>query len=113
MELDIEINFDDLPACAGCAGQPLLSARFPHSWLNSRGEEVIGVREVALCPQCDRGSRAADELQALFAVDEQVGLANAEAFAILIGAWLEEIGQNSTGSHRLEMEWEQWRQGDL
>ncbi|MET9568521.1 DUF6300 family protein [Streptomyces virginiae] len=113
MELDIEIHLDDLPACAGCAGPPLLTARFPHSWLNTRGEEVKGVREVALCPQCDRGSPAADELQALFAVDEQVGLANAEAFAVLIGAWLEERRQSARDSHRLEMEWDQWRQSDL
>ncbi|MFE5489051.1 DUF6300 family protein [Streptomyces virginiae] len=113
MELEIEINLDDLPACTRCLGQPLLTACFPHSWLNTRGEQVTGVREAALCPQCHRGSPAADELQALFAVDEKVGLANAEAFAILIGAWIEEMGKSSRDSHRLESEWREWRQGDL
>ncbi|MEY2231361.1 DUF6300 family protein [Streptomyces sp. BF23-19] len=113
MELDIEINLDDLPACAGCAGQPLLTARFPHSWLNTRGDQVTGVREVALCPQCHRGSPAADELQALFAVDEQVGLANAEIFAALVGAWVNERRQRSTDSRASAEEWNLWRQGDL
>lgn len=113
MPREIEITLDDLPLCARCTGAPLLTARFPHAWQNAEATEVTGIREVALCPQCDRGTPAADGLLVWFAVDEHLDLANAVTFAALTDAWLEETQQRTVDLQRLDLELAQWHEGGL
>lgn len=110
---EIQIDLADVPACTRCGGPSLFSARFAHSWTNAGGQEVTGVREVVLCPECDRGEPAADELGAFFAVDDQLGLENMDAFGALVETWLDAVQRKSMDLERLQLEEEQWRAGDL
>ena len=78
-EEGIVLQLADPPNCPPCGGPGLLLAQFPHEWKNTRGEDVHGFREAVLCPECDLGGPAADELLALFAVDDPVGSSHVEA----------------------------------
>ncbi|MFE5200292.1 DUF6300 family protein [Streptomyces sp. NPDC056601] len=59
---DILLNLDDVPPCTRCVSEALLRARFSHSWQNASGNNVSGIRTAELCPSCDQGRPAADEL---------------------------------------------------
>ncbi|MER5869327.1 DUF6300 family protein [Streptomyces sp. NPDC002044] len=112
-EREIEILLTDPPECGRCGRGCLLSARVPHRWQNESGRDVVGLRQVVLCQVCDRGRPGADELMALFAVDGQVGLANMEAFGVLVDNWLDEAEQKAVDLDHLEREQELWRRGEL
>ncbi|MFJ5803775.1 DUF6300 family protein [Streptomyces decoyicus] len=81
---ELVLRLDELPDCARCEGVSLLLVRFPHTWSNSRNEELAGYREAVLCAACDRGDQPADELIALFAVDSQLDRADLHEAS---GAW--------------------------
>ncbi|WP_351233818.1 DUF6300 family protein [Streptomyces sp. NPDC002133] len=112
-EEEIILALADPPVCDRCSGLTLLLAQFPHSRRNSRGEDVNGVREAALCPACDQGETAADALMALFAVNEQIDFANAETFAELVAAWVESVRHRHVDNAVLDEEHERWRRGEL
>ncbi|WP_328403965.1 DUF6300 family protein [Streptomyces sp. NBC_00390] len=110
---EIVLQLDDPPNCTRCDGPCLLLATFSHSWTNARGEDVSGLREAVLCPECDRGEQAADELLALFAVDDQVSPSNVEVFAELVAAWVESVRHRHVDIALLDDEHERWRRGQL
>ncbi|MET8678853.1 DUF6300 family protein [Streptomyces sp. NPDC004647] len=109
----IVLRITDPPNCARCEGPGLLLARFPDSWKNARSEDVRGLREAALCPACDRGGAAADELLALFAVDDQVGLSNAELLGELVAEWVEYLRHRKVDAALLDEEHGRWERGNL
>ncbi len=113
LEDEIVLQLDDPPNCTPCDGPALLMAQFSHSWKNARGEEVNGLRAAVLCPACDRGEPAADELLALFAVDDQIGLSNVEAFGGLVAAWVESVRHREVDMALLDEEEQRWRDGNL
>ncbi|MEV0036570.1 DUF6300 family protein [Streptomyces sp. NPDC050804] len=110
---EIVLQLDDPPTCSLCGGETLLRASFPHSWKNARGEDVDGIREAVLCPACDHGEPTADELLALFAVDNQIGFSNVEVFGALVAAWVEFVRHREVNMAQLDEEQERWRRGDL
>jgi hypothetical protein len=110
---EIHLQVDQVPPCTRCGGAALLRARFPYSWRNARGETVAGIREAELCPACDRGKPTADELLALFAVDEQLDLDNVETFGGLVAAWVESLRQETVDLVALADEHERWHRGEL
>jgi hypothetical protein len=74
---------------------------------------VKGFREVVLCAGCDRGEGGADELLALFAVDECVTAGNAGTFACLVRRWVAVVAQGAVQPAELEEEAERWWCGEL
>ena len=112
-EEEIVLQLADPPNCARCGRPGLLLAQFPHSWKNARFEDVNGLREAVLCPACDRGEPAADELLALFTVDDQVGLFNVELFGGLVAAWAESVRHREVDMALLEEQEQRWRDGDF
>ncbi|MFI6374768.1 DUF6300 family protein [Streptomyces sp. NPDC050546] len=104
---------EDTPLCPQCAGSTLLLAQFPHSWRNGRSEDVSGVKEAVLCPGCHHGEPAADELIALFAVDDRLGPENVEVFGGLVAAWVESVRHRAVDDEVLTAEFELWKQGEL
>ncbi|MGW6749701.1 DUF6300 family protein [Streptomyces sp. NPDC055006] len=107
-ENDVVIQLDDVDACPACGEQRVLKASFVHTWKNMQGEAMSGLREAALCPECDRGTPAADELLALFAVDEKLGINNIETFGALVAAWVESVRHQKADETLLPDEHEQW-----
>ena len=92
----------------------LLLAQFSHSWTNARGEEVTGVREAVLCPACDRGEPAADELLAFFAVDDQARAPTpSKCSAGLVAVWVRSVRHRTVDMDALNEEHEHWRRGEL
>lgn len=110
---EITLRLDKPPDCPRCEGESLLLARFPHSWRNASGEVVPGIREAVLCRGCDRGERPADDLIALFAVDELLDHNNVDTFGELAAAWVESVRHRSADESMLADEEERWRRGDL
>ncbi|MGN5633246.1 DUF6300 family protein [Streptomyces sp. AC154] len=104
---------DEPPDCGVCGQPTLLRVSFPSAWNNARGQEVRGRREALLCPQCERGRPAAENVVALFAVDGQLGMANVEVFAELIGAWVEDVRNRRADPADLAAQEEQFRRGEL
>ncbi|WP_432168644.1 DUF6300 family protein [Streptomyces sp. bgisy031] len=90
-EHDVIVQLEGVEACPACGEQSTLKVSFVLTWTNMHGEVVSGPREAVLCPECDRGDPAADELLALFAVDETLGINNIETFGALIAAWVESV----------------------
>ncbi|MER7688701.1 DUF6300 family protein [Streptomyces sp. NPDC097610] len=110
---EVHLQVDQVPPCTRCGGAALLRARFPYSWNNARGETVAGIREAELCPACDHGQPAADELLALFAVDDQLDLDNLAAFGGLVAAWVESVRHLTVDLQVLNDEHERWRRDEL
>lgn len=113
LEEEVIISLTDLPECARCVAPVLLTAQFPHAWKNARDEEVNGIREVALCPACDRGQPTADDLLSLFPVDGQLAFSNGETFTELVSAWVAHVRQQQVDLASLDDELERWRRGVL
>ncbi|MER7202987.1 hypothetical protein CG723_28010 [Streptomyces sp. CB01635] len=107
-ENDVIIQLDDMDACRACGEQSVLKASFTQTWTNKRGEAMSGLCEAVLCPECERGTPAADELLALFAVDETLGINNIETFGGLVAAWVESVRHQRVDEARLTEEHEQW-----
>lgn len=110
---EIQLDTDDLPACGGCGGETLLLARFPHSWKNNAGEDVEGLGEATLCPGCDRGEPAADELLALFVVDERLDHGNVETFSRLAARWVDVVRTRTVDADALAEEEARWHSDAL
>ncbi|MFJ2416403.1 DUF6300 family protein [Streptomyces brevispora] len=70
---EIDVQVDEPPACGVCGQPTLLRIGFPSAWDNARGQEARGRREAPVCPRCERGVPAAENLLALFAVDARGG----------------------------------------
>ncbi|MGP8301992.1 DUF6300 family protein [Streptomyces inhibens] len=110
---EIVLRLDKPPNCPQCDGESLLLARFPHTWRNANGEVVPGMREALLCRGCSRGEQPADELIALFTVDELLDHNNVETFGELAAAWVESVRHRTADQAMLADEEECWRRGDL
>lgn len=110
---EIDVQVEEPPACGVCGQPTLLRVSFPSAWDNSRGQEVRGRREALLCPQCERGVPAAENLLAFFAVDGQLDMANVEVFADLVGAWVEVVRNRRVNTADLTAQEEQFRRGEL
>ncbi|MFK0279530.1 DUF6300 family protein [Streptomyces sp. NPDC090499] len=107
------IKVDSTPSCLQCNGSTLLLAQFPHTWKNSFGQDVSGLREAVLCPSCDHGDPAATELLALYSVDGPVSPENLDVFGGLVAAWVESVRQRSVDEEALNAEFELWKRGEL
>ncbi|MFD3422611.1 DUF6300 family protein [Streptomyces decoyicus] len=110
---ELLLRLAEPPNCPRCEGRSLLLVRFPHSWVNSRGQELAGFRHAALCPACDRGDEPADTLIALLAVDGQLGPDNANTFGELVAAWADFVGDRTPDKTLLADEEARWCRGDL
>ncbi|MFH8701984.1 DUF6300 family protein [Streptomyces chartreusis] len=107
------VKVEDTPPCPQCAGSTLLLAQFPHTWKNRRGDDVSGLREAVLCPDCHHGEAEAVELLALFAVDSQVSPENLDVFGGLAAAWVESVRQRTVNEETLMAEFELWKRSEL
>ncbi|MFE6806797.1 DUF6300 family protein [Streptomyces sp. NPDC057681] len=108
---DILLNLDDVPPCTRCVSEALLRARFGYSWKNASGEIVSGIRTAELCPSCDQGRPAADELLTLLTVDERLGPERIVEFGGLVAAWVESVRHHTVDLQLLDDE--RLRHGDL
>ncbi|MFI9601497.1 DUF6300 family protein [Streptomyces sp. NPDC052043] len=112
-EDSILLKVSETPPCPRCGDNMLLLAQYQYSWTNSRGEDVPGIKEVALCSPCDRKDPAAAELLVVFAADGQVLPKNVAAFGGLVAAWIESVRQRTVDEALLVYERKRWQQGDL
>ncbi|MFB6851110.1 DUF6300 family protein [Streptomyces sp. NPDC001939] len=108
---DILLNLDDVPPCTRCVNDALLRARFSYSWKNASGEIVSGIRMAELCPACDQGRPAADELLTLLMVDERLDTQRMVEFGGLVAAWVESVRHHTVDMRLLDDEL--LRHGDL
>lgn len=100
----ILLNLDDVPPCTRCVSEALLRARFSHSWQNASGKIVSGIRTAELCPSCDRGRPAADELLTLLTVDEQLDTERIIEFGGLVAAWVQAVRHHTVDMQLLDDE---------
>ncbi|MFJ2868445.1 DUF6300 family protein [Kitasatospora sp. NPDC087314] len=107
------IALADVPACLACGIPGLLLVRYQHSWKNQSGDDVVGIRETLLCPQCSAGNMAAAELIAFFAVEERTGLDNVDVFGDMVAAWVESLRRAPVDEELLTAEYDQWLRGAL
>ncbi|NUK16250.1 MULTISPECIES: DUF6300 family protein [Streptomyces] len=112
-EDELLIRIADVSDCLACGTPGLLLVRYKHSWKNQSGDDVPGIRETLLCPQCSRRNTAAAELIALFAVDEQMNLENIDFFGGIVAAWVESLRQEHVDEELLVAEHDQWLRGAL
>ncbi|MFI9772167.1 DUF6300 family protein [Streptomyces sp. NPDC052415] len=110
---ELFIKTSDVSDCLACGTPGLLLVRYRNSWKNQSGDEVPGIRETLLCPQCSRRNSAAAELIALFAVDEKMSVDNLDAFGGLVVAWVESLRQERVDEKLLTTEHDQWLRGAL
>lgn len=110
---ELVIKVVDVSDCLACGTPGLLLVRYKHSWKNHIGDDVPGIRETLLCPQCSRQNSAAAELIALFAVDEKMSLENVDTFGGLVVAWVESLRLGSVDEKLLAAEHDQWQRGAL
>lgn len=96
--------------CARCTAPALLSARYPHTWHNTSGAPVEGLRETVLCGTCDTDDPAAERLLALLAED---GPPQPARLAGLIDDWLTDVRHSTPDPAALDAEEARWRAGDL
>lgn len=110
---EYEIRLSQTPPCGRCNGPTLLTATFASTMTNARGEEVPGLREVALCRPCDYGEATADGLLAFFTVHERLDEADLWTFNELVVAWVEVARRRRVDLMQLAAEHERWREGVL
>ncbi|MFF7953734.1 DUF6300 family protein [Streptomyces griseorubiginosus] len=110
---ELLIKIAEVPDCLACGTPGLLLVRYKHSWKNQSGEDVPGIRENLLCPQCSRQNSVAAELLALFAVDEHMSPENIAVFGGIVAAWVESLRQERVDEDLLAAEHDQWRRGEL
>ncbi|MFF4097742.1 DUF6300 family protein [Streptomyces sp. NPDC001834] len=102
-----------LPPCRRCGSPALLTARYPHSWLNRAGDQVVGIKETILCPGCDANDPAATELLALLGRMSHDDVEHLATLDTLAHAWLETIRHRTPDPADLDDEASRWRTGDL
>ncbi|MDH6707223.1 hypothetical protein P3T27_003960 [Kitasatospora sp. MAA19] len=107
------IAIADVPACPACGTSGLLLVRYQHSWKNQSGDDVVGIRETLLCPQCAAGNRAAAELIAFFAVEERASPENVDVFGEMVAAWVESLRRAHVDEELLTAEYDRWLRGVL
>ncbi|MEW2497497.1 DUF6300 family protein [Streptomyces nodosus] len=110
---ELAVKISDVSDCPACGTPGLLLVRYKHSWKNQIGDDVPGIRETLLCPQCSRRNSAAAELIALFTVDEKMSPENVDAFGGLVAVWVESLRQESVDEELLTAEHDQWLRGAL
>ncbi|WP_411098902.1 DUF6300 family protein [Streptomyces sp. x-45] len=110
---ELFVKIDDVSDCRACGTPGLLLVRFSHSWKNQTGNDVPGIRETLLCPQCSRRYPAAAELIALFSVDEKMSPENVTVFGGLVAAWVESLRQERVDEELLAAEHDLWLRGAL
>jgi hypothetical protein len=110
---DLFVKIADVSDCPACGTPGLLLVQYRNSWKNQTGDDVTGIRETLLCPQCSRRSSAAAELIALFSVDEKMSPENVDAFGGLVAAWVESLRQERVNEELLAAEYDQWLRGAL
>ncbi|MFF1593215.1 DUF6300 family protein [Streptomyces sp. NPDC058286] len=101
---EILLNLDDVPPCTRCVSEALLRSHFSYSWQNASGEIVSGIRMAELCPSCDRGRPAADELLTLLTVDERLDAERLVEFGGLVAAWVESVRHHTVDLQLLDDE---------
>ncbi|MBR8642411.1 hypothetical protein KEF29_31490 [Streptomyces tuirus] len=97
------------PLCARCTAPALLVVRYPHTWRNSSGAPVDGLRESVLCGSCDADDPAAEGLLALLTEDG----APPARLVDLVGDWLTAVRHRTPDHTDLAAEEARWRAGDL
>lgn len=107
------VKIADVPDCLTCGAPGLLLVRYKHSWKNQLGDDVPGIRETLLCPQCSRRNSAAAELIALFSVDEKMSPENFDSFGGLVATWADSLRHERVDEELLTAEHDQWLRGAL
>ncbi|MFF3920415.1 DUF6300 family protein [Streptomyces sp. NPDC001852] len=110
---EIHIRVDIPPPCTRCDGPSLLLVRFPHSWANSNGQSIEGLRESTLCSVCDRRTRETEALVQLLTVCDTLDATGFESLQGLVAAWVESLRQEYVDLDLLASHHEQWQRGDL
>ncbi|MGW3495752.1 DUF6300 family protein [Streptomyces sp. NPDC001020] len=110
---EIHLRVDTTPPCTRCAGPTLLLARFPHSWRNTNGQRIEGLRESTLCSVCDRGNKDSDALLQLLTACDTLDVTDFEPFGGLVAAWVESLRQEYVDLDLLASEHEQWQRCEL
>ncbi|WP_329453366.1 DUF6300 family protein (plasmid) [Streptomyces sp. NBC_01724] len=110
---ELIVKIADVSDCLACGTPGLLLVRYKHSWNNQIGDDVPGIRETLLCPQCSHRNSAAAELIALFTVDEKMSPENVDTFGGLVAAWVESLRQERVDEELLTAEHDQWLRGAL
>ncbi|MFE8950054.1 DUF6300 family protein [Streptomyces sp. NPDC007856] len=110
---EIHLRVDTPPPCTRCDGPALLLARFPHSWTNSNGQRIEGLRESTLCSVCDQGKRDTEALLQLLTVCDRLDATDFEAFGGLVAAWVESLRQEYVDLDLLASNHDQWHRGEL
>ncbi|MBQ0972886.1 DUF6300 family protein [Streptomyces pilosus] len=110
---ELFVKIADVSDCRACGTPGLLLVRFRHSWKNQTGNDVPGIRETLLCPQCSRRDSTAAELIALFSVDEKMSPENVTVFGGLVAAWVESLRQERVDDEVLAAEHDLWLRGEL
>ncbi|MFE9868331.1 DUF6300 family protein [Streptomyces sp. NPDC005506] len=109
----IVLQLADPPNCPRCGEPGPVSAQFSHSWKNASGEKVPGIREVMLCPVCNRDEPAADGLLAFLAAHETLEPSELETFHNLSAAWVAVARARQVDQQQLDDEYERSRNGEL
>jgi hypothetical protein len=110
---ELFVKIADVSKCPACGTPGLLLVQYRHSWKNQTGDDVTGIRETLLCPQCSRRNLAAAELLALFSVDGKMSPENVDAFGGIVAAWVESLRQEGVDEELLAAEYDQWLRGAL
>ncbi|MFI2790402.1 DUF6300 family protein [Kitasatospora sp. NPDC018614] len=110
---ELFVKIADVSDCQSCGTPGLLLVRFRNSWKNQTGNDVPGIRETLLCPQCSLRGSAAAELIALFSVDEKMSTENVSVFGGLVAAWVESLRQERVDEELLAAEHDLWLRGEL
>lgn len=110
---EIILRLEDPPPCGRCSAMTLLQASFSHSWKNTRGEVVAGVRQAVLCPACDRTEPCADELLAWLKEGKQLDLNDHQVFGGLVASWVESVRHKAVDQALLAEQEERWHHGEL
>lgn len=99
------------PLCARCTATALLTACYPHTWRNSAGGRVDGLKEAVLCGTCDTDDPAATGLLALLAAED--GPPPPGRLSDLVEHWLDAVRHRIPDQADLATEEALWRAGDL
>jgi hypothetical protein len=110
---EIHLRIDTPPSCTRCEGPTLLLVRFPHSWTNSNGQRIDGLRESTLCSVCDQGKRDTEALLQLLMACGKLDATSLESFGGLVAAWVESLRQEYVDLDLLASENEQWQHGEF
>ncbi|MFI7033238.1 DUF6300 family protein [Microbispora rosea] len=96
--------------CPRCrTGEVLAVLRLPHTWTNTSGRPVRGIREVHLCTHCDAGH----PIVTYFAIHGSARPEHADFLARLLRHWTDHVRPLVPDENALRAEADAWCNGEL